>query len=233
MKVHSTLLLLSYCAFLLAQPALAKDTAKTTKWLTKEQEQVLSDAVPPPPAVDSPEDKADYAQILAAQNSRTPEIIAECKRYQGFGVKPFFGDLYGEELTEDKAPKFHKLIEGVLRITKAVNEAAKEKYQRPRPYQEHPDTVHSLFTVGGYSYPSGHSMGSFTLATVLGAIFPDKQQAFLDRAAQIAQSRVNAGVHDPSDIKEGETLGKATGAAILASPKFQADLAQVKLELAK
>jgi acid phosphatase (class A) len=74
-------------------------------------------------------------------------------------------------------------------------------------------------------------MGSFTLAVVLGAVFPDKRQVFLDRAAQIAQSRVNAGVHNPSEINEGEILGKATGAAIVASPAFQADLAQVRSEV--
>jgi len=66
----------------------------------------------------------------------------------------------------------------VLDTTYVVNETAKKKYQRLRPYQEHPDNVHSLFTVGGFSYPSGHSMGSFTLAVVLGALFPDKQKRF-------------------------------------------------------
>jgi acid phosphatase (class A) len=76
-------------------------------------------------------------------------------------------------------------------------------------------------------------MGSYTLAVVLGAIFPDKKQAFLDRAGEIAQSRVNAGVHNPNDIKEGETLGKATGDAILASPTFQKDLAEVQVELGR
>jgi acid phosphatase (class A) len=76
-------------------------------------------------------------------------------------------------------------------------------------------------------------MGSFTLAIVLGEIFPDKKQAFLARAAEIAQSRVDAGVHNPSDIAEGEVLGRATGAAILASPAFQADLVEVEAELKK
>jgi acid phosphatase (class A) len=221
-----------FCAFLIAHSAFAKDESDATKWLSKEQEQTLSDSVQPPPVVDSAEDKADNAQVLAAQSARTPEIIAECKRDQTFGYK-LFEDVYGKDLTEDHAPKFHKLMKTVLAVTSAVNETAKKKYQRLRPYQQHPDTVHALFTVNGFSYPSGHSMGSFTLAVVLGAVFPDKQQAFLDRATQIAQSRVDAGVHSPSDIKEGEALGKATGAAIVASPAFQADLAQVKAELAK
>ena len=231
MRAITAALTLPLCALLL-HSAYATDDPKTAKWLSKDQEQALSDTVPPPPAVDSTEDKADYAQILSAQGARTPEIITECKRDQKFSYK-LFADLYGVGLTEDRAPKFHKLSKTVTQITSIVNETAKRKYQRLRPYQEHPDTVHSLFTVGGYSYPSGHSMGSFTLAVVLGAVFPDKQQTFLDRAAEIAQSRVNAGVHNPSDIKEGEILGKATGAAILASPEFQADLAEVKSELAQ
>jgi len=232
MKYNSSIPVLFLLALLVVSPASAKDDSKATKWLSREQEQALSDAVPPPPAVDSPEDKADYTQILAAQGARTPEIIAECKRYQGFGYK-LFEDVYGKDVNADRAPKFHKLLKVVTDVTFVVNESAKNKYRRLRPYQEHPNTVHSLFTVGGFSYPSGHSMGSFTLAVVLGAIFPDKQQAFLDRAAQIAQSRVNAGVHNPSDIKEGETLGRATGAAILVSPAFQQDLAEVKSELTK
>jgi acid phosphatase (class A) len=232
MKSNYAALALFLCVSLVTQSVFAKDESKATKWLSKEQERALSDTVPPPPAVDSPEDKADYAQILATQNGRTPEIIAECQRDKSFSYK-LFEDVYGKELNDDRAPKFHKLMKVVLDTTYVVNETAKNKYRRLRPYQEHPDTVHSLFTVNGFSYPSGHSMGSFTLAVVLGAVFPDKKQAFLDRAAQIAQSRVDAGVHNPSDIKEGETLGRATGAAILASPAFQADLTEVKTELAR
>ena len=232
MKRISILVSFLICFLLIVQFVLAENDSKATKWLSKEQEEALVATVPPPPAVDSPEDKADYAAMLAAQNGRTPEIIAECKHYQSFGYK-LFEDIYGKELTDDRAPKFQKLMKTVLETTRVINDNAKEKYRRLRPYQEHRDTVHALFAVGGYSYPSGHSMGSFTLAVVLGAVFPDKQQAFLDRAAQIAQSRVSAGVHNPSDIKEGEVVGKATGAAILASPAFQADLAEVKAELAK
>jgi acid phosphatase (class A) len=76
-------------------------------------------------------------------------------------------------------------------------------------------------------------MASYTLAVVLGSVFPDKAQALLERAGQIAHSRVDAGVHYPSDIAEGEVLGKATGAAILATNDFQKDLAEVRAELKK
>lgn len=192
----------------------------------------MADAVPPPPAPNSVEDQADLAAILEAQKTRTPEIAAESKRDQGFSYK-LFQSVYGNDLTPENSPKFHLLMRHVLDATGFVNGTAKGKYRRLRPYQGHPDVVTSLFIVGGFSYPSGHSMASFTLAVVLGSIFPDKQQAFLDCAGRIAESRVNAGVHYPSDIKEGELLGKATAAAILANPSFQKDMAEVRTELKK
>ena len=220
------------CVILTGGFAQAKDDAKAFKWLTQEQELALSATVPPPPEPNSAGDQADLATIKEVQSTRTPEMIAESKRDQKFGYD-LFASVYGSNLTPDKYPKFFALLKTVLETTRVVNETAKDKYKRLRPYQGHPDVVHSLFTVGGYSYPSGHSMGSFTLATVLGAVFPDKKQAFLDRASEIAQSRVNAGVHYPSDIHEGEVLGKATGAAIIANSAFQADLAAVQAELKK
>ncbi len=238
--LHQTNLVNSTCRIFLflgivavfCASAFAKDDANAFKWLSKDQELALSSSVPPPPAPNSTEDQADLAKILEVQKSRTPEMIAESKADQGFSYN-LFQSVYGKDLTPENSPKFFQLMKNVLATTQQVNVTAKDKYRRLRPYLGHPDVVHSLFTVGGFSYPSGHSMGSFALATVLGAVFPDKKQAFLDRAAQIAQSRVDAGVHYPSDIKEGEVLGKATGEAILANSAFQADLAEVQAELKK
>jgi acid phosphatase (class A) len=210
-------------------PSATATPSEPFRWLSQAEEEALCDTVPPPPAPDSPADQADLAAILAAQKARTPEMEAECKRDQKFSYK-LFQSVYGKELTPENSPKFFQLLQHVLDATGYVNGTVKNKYQRLRPYEGHPDVVKPLFTVGGFSYPSGHSMGSYTLAVVLGAVFPDKAEASLDRAEQIAQSRVIAGVHYPSDIKEGEVLGKATGAAILKNGAFQKDLAEVMAE---
>jgi acid phosphatase (class A) len=235
MNLRYSTIRLVLCAALAANLAFAQGTPDSfqpdaRRWLTQEQLDELVATVPPPPAPGSAADQADLTAILTAQRDRTPEIEAECKRDEKFS-ELLFQSTYGNNLTPENSPTFYQLLKNVLAATGAVNGPAKAKYQRPRPYQGHADVVHAVFAVNGYSYPSGHSMGSFTLATVLGAVFPARQQAFLDRAAQIAQSRVDAGVHYPSDIKEGEVLGKATGAAILASPAFQADLAKVQADL--
>jgi len=206
-------------------------TPEPFAWLAKPELEALCATVPPPPAPGSPVDLADFAAILKAQAERTPEIIAECKLDQFLTYK-LFQPVYGSDLTPQNSPKFHQLMTRVLDVTRFVNGTVKDKYERPRPYVGHPDVVKSLFVVKGFSYPSGHSMASFTLAVALGEVLPDKKQAFLARAQAIAQSRVDAGVHYPSDIKAGEVLGRATGAAIIANATFQKELVAAKEELA-
>ena len=220
------------CAGFVCPLALAKDASEPNQWLSLAQEQALIDMAPTPPAPNSTEDQADLAAVVQAQKTRSADAVAECKRDENFSCQ-LFQSVYGSSLTPENSPKFYHLMKNVLSITGFVDGTVKNKFRRLRPYQGHPDVVTSLFSAGGYSYPSGHSMAAFTLAVVLGAVFPDKEQALLDRAALIAQSRVDAGVHYPSDIKEGKVLGQATAAAILASPSFQKDLRGVMAELKK
>jgi acid phosphatase (class A) len=80
------------------------------------------------------------------------------------------------------------------------------------------------------SYPSGHAASAFTLAALLGEIFPDKKEALLEQAAEIAENRVIGGVHYPSDIAAGKQLGLAIAQTLLANPDFQKKLAAVKAQ---
>ena len=233
MKTKYSLLALLLCAWLVGGLTWAEDKVGPT-WLSKDEQAALLATVPAPPAPNSDVDKADLATLLQQQAARAKDeaMLKECNTDKTFGIA-LFQPVFGANLTAENSPKFYALMKQVLHTTGAVNGAAKDKFKRLRPYQAHPDEVHALWPVEGFSYPSGHSMGSYTLANVLGTIFPDKAQAFLDRAKLIAQSRVDAGVHNPSDIAEGETLGKATAAAILANAAFKQDLAGVQAELKK
>ena len=176
------------CVALVCTFALAKDDGDANRWLNTNQKQALSDSVPPPPAPDSAEDQADRAQIIHVQATRTDEMIAEARRDQGFSYL-LFQSVYGKDLTPENSPKFYQLLKDVTATTRVVNETAKNKYKRLRPYQGHPEVVKALFPVNGYSYPSGHAMGSFTLATVLSAVFPDKKQAFFARRPDCPEPR--------------------------------------------
>lgn len=212
--------------------ALAKSgDVENPHWLSKGEIKAIVQSEPPPPAPGSDADKADIRAEIAAQTSRTPARIAEAKADNGYSVALFTTPIV-PEVTRQKDPKTFLFFERVNRqIGKVVHES-KKHWHRLRPYQAHPDLIHPLFQAGDYSYPSGHSTHSFAFAVVLGALFPDKAQAFLNRARQIAQSRVDAGVHYTTDIREGEVVGKEIAKELLANPEFQQELNAAKAEVA-
>ena len=56
------------------------------------------------------------------------------------------------------------------------------------------------------SYPSGHTTQAFFIAHKLASLYPDYSGAFYDLADMIADSRIDAGVHFPSDNIAGKKL---------------------------
>jgi len=83
------------------------------------------------------------------------------------------------------------------------------------------------------SYPSGHSTYGTVDALVLAELAPDLHDALIARGEQIGDDRVIAGVHFPSDVTAGRTLGNAIFSVMAASPVFQEDLTAAKAEVAE
>jgi acid phosphatase (class A) len=87
----------------------------------------------------------------------------------------------------------------------------KKHYNRLRPNQtatllgiEFPgDTLKSAQTP---SYPSGHTVQAFVLALKFSEQFPDHVDNLLSIAELISQSRIDRGVHFPSDIEFGRLI---------------------------
>jgi acid phosphatase (class A) len=210
--------------------AWAKSDVENPHWLTHDEIKAIVATEPPPPAPGSDADKADIQAELAAQKDRTVAQVAEAKRDEGYSIA-LFTDSIVPRITRAADPKtflFFDQLNG--QIAKVVGES-KEHWHRLRPYQAHPDLI-PLFQAGGYSYPSGHSTHSFAFAVVLGELFPDRAAAFLQRAHQIAQSRVDAGVHYMTDIREGEIVGKEIAHELQANPEFRRELDAAKAEVA-
>ena len=70
-------------------------------------------------------------------------------------------------------------------------------YQRPRPLITH------LVHASGYSFPSGHSLGTFM---ILGAIAIVLIQRLEKKESQVAVFAIYVGVHFPTDVLAGFTL---------------------------
>ncbi|MBF0709646.1 MULTISPECIES: phosphatase PAP2 family protein [unclassified Gemella] len=96
-----------------------------------------------------------------------------------------------------------------------MNKFIKEYFMRPRPFVS--GYIENLTSASGYSFPSGHSMGSIICYILIAYIFSlYSRSKFINilvyvgliiLSAIIAISRVYLGVHYPTDIIAGFTFG--------------------------
>lgn len=80
---------------------------------------------------------------------------------------------------------------------------------RDRPYERYPDRVHPYSIEHSPSFPSGHTATAFALATSLSIRYP-KWYVIAPTAlwaCSVGISRMNEGVHYPSDVLAGAALG--------------------------
>ena len=93
-----------------------------------------------------------------------------------------------------------------------ITEILKFIVARPRPY-EVLEGVRVLNPTDGSSWPSGHSVASFTVATVIGREYGFIY--FFLFAFLVAFSRVYNGVHYPSDVISGALIGILIGLLVV------------------
>jgi membrane-associated phospholipid phosphatase len=85
----------------------------------------------------------------------------------------------------------------------------KAAIDRPRPYVTYPDIIDPYRFMTSKSMPSGHTSLAFTTATALSLKYP-KWYVIAPSyfwACSVGYSRMNLGVHYPSDVLAGAALG--------------------------
>src|SRR5512133_888898 len=101
-----------------------------------------------------------------------------------------------------------------LAINSGITLALKYSINRDRPFVTYPD-ISKKSGAGSPSFPSGHTSSSFAMATSLSLSFP-KWYVIVPAyswAGTVAFSRMDLGVHYPSDVLAGALIG--TGSAWL------------------
>ena len=94
-----------------------------------------------------------------------------------------------------------------------VYKIVKASFSRPRPFVLIPDITMLIAPPDEFSFPSGHTAAAFVMVTVIGMHFVAGGVLLLPVAMTIGVSRVYPGVHYPSDVLAGTTLGIASGIA--------------------
>jgi len=99
---------------------------------------------------------------------------------------------------------------GAITISQVIVHSLKRILSRERPYK----IIEQLNTFGinlkDYSFPSGHSAASFSIATTIALNIPKLSVVALIIAIIVGISRIYLGVHYPTDVAAGIFLGIST-----------------------
>jgi hypothetical protein len=182
----------------------------------------------PPPAYDSPQKKAELAELKALQ--RTPAMTSHAWFWEWGAGGSRAWHLWNEQ-TSRKVLEYG-LAERPLEAARAfalasfaVHDAvvacwdAKYAYWAMRPFQVDPE-LKPLFPAPNHpSYPAAHACISTAAGHTLAGLFPRDAEALRALARQAADSRMWAGIHFPSDVEAGRVIGEAVAkqAVVLAS----------------
>ena len=199
----------------------------------------LADAVPPPPTPGSAQDlddraRSDAYRILAGGDrwllaTAHAEVRPELARQH-------FDCALGVRFQGQATPRLSALLAKVLHDADHAAERIKARAHRPRPVADDPERVPcQRVTPAGRltgSYPSGSATVGAAYGEVMAAVDPGHAAQAREIGRQIGVSRAVCGMHYDTDVRVGIDLGRAVGAAIVASPAFRDDLRAAQAELA-
>lgn len=103
---------------------------------------------------------------------------------------------------------------GALTISQCIVYLLKKALSRERPYKiiEHLNTFG--INMKDYSFPSGHTNASFSIATTIALNIPKLSAYVFIVAMIIGISRIYLGVHYPTDVAAGIFLGLSTSLVV-------------------
>jgi len=214
-------------------PAKAPKAAKTAYYFDSKVLN-LSLIVPPPPAQDSATVKVELAELHGIEQGRTAEQVARAQADEKDETIFAFRTVLGDQFTAENLPLTAALSSHVHGEEPAAGDPLKAAFQRPRPYQLDP-TLHPVcaMTDKPNSNPSGHALSGYLLALTLAQMVPEKSQEILARADDYAHNRLVCGVHYPSDLAASRQIAYAVFGYMMATPRFQIDLAAARAETRK
>ncbi len=193
----------------------------------------LASLIPSPPTPDSEPGRADLAEVHLVERTRTPEQVRSAQYDDTHEDIFIYSSVVGERFNAQALPLTSSLSRHLRNDAGLIDNPLKTLFHRLRPY----NLDHSLHPVcetnQEMSYPSGHSINGYLYAFTLAEILPDRYDAILSRADEYARNRVVCGSHYPSDIEASRRIASFVFGALLATPRFTAELQAARTEVRK
>lgn len=162
--------------------------------------------IPPPPHESYRVAELDVVKDQY-ENKKNPEALQDV-------LDKDYTTLFNELVKSAGHPCSAGIIEDVNKILLPIIFDYKQHFDSLRPTQlakkvGHPFRGdHLLESAQTASYPSGHTTQAFYLAHFLSDMYPDLKEQLLVLAQMIADSRIDRGVHFPSDNAAGKQLAE-------------------------
>jgi undecaprenyl-diphosphatase len=109
--------------------------------------------------------------------------------------------------------KFVALESGAVAVAVGILlfKLLKNASHRTRPCQLEPHCWSAILPPDRFSFPSGHSITAFAVATCIGLYYPQLSDLLLFIAVCVAASRIILGMHFLSDVVAGSLMGAGLG----------------------
>jgi hypothetical protein len=148
--------------------------------------------------------KKMYGTTIADQRKNRKAEILE----QEIGFTGYFYRLLA--CSTEVRPKAFLFVLVGIQIGALVCSHWKWQFQRQRPAQAWPGVNPIIATPRHPAYPSGHGVQALLIALMIGDIAPGLASTAMKMAERIAENRVIAGVHYPSDNKAAAEVAEKT-----------------------
>jgi acid phosphatase (class A) len=217
-----------------------------TYYLNREDEEKLSGLIKYP-VNSSLQTRAELDYMLQLQAKRTPEEIRRAGYIANIGSWPniinpldseytenrkqlfYIASPVGELFNDQNFPAITQLLLNCIQDIRVTEFRLKRYFKRPRPYHLEP-RLKPLARISSPSFPSGHTLWSFTEALLFSEIIPEKREQFIKMAEEVRWSRELMGIHYPSDNEAARNLAWYLLNSWYKSPVFVADMEKAKIE---
>lgn len=216
---------------LLAAGYAIREQAAEPRFLHATSEEFIALFAEPPPA-DSAQTRRELAELLSIQERRTPAEADAARADRKTEIWQFARALGMQPEKMHELAALGVLAEQVEDDMRPHVRAAKEHFQRPRPYVVDSRIEPCLHGVrGNLSYPSGHATYGYVMAYLLADMVSEKNLELMLRAQEFAQQRTTCGVHFPSDLVAGRLGGHWLADRFRQSAEYRAAAAPAMREL--